>query len=65
MVIAILAGGWTAAWLVAFGWLAHAGWDVVHHRTGRVVPHGYAEFCGVLDVALAAIMILGILTIDA
>ncbi|GAB3935921.1 hypothetical protein GCM10027614_11590 [Micromonospora vulcania] len=38
--IAIMAGGRTAAWLVAFGWLAHAGWDVVHHRTGRVVPAG-------------------------
>ncbi|MEU7840865.1 hypothetical protein AB0B39_07840 [Micromonospora sp. NPDC049114] len=64
MVITILAGGRTAAWLVAFGWLAHAGWDVVHHRSGRVVPHGYAEFCGVLDTALAGIMILAILTTD-
>ncbi|MEW2431857.1 hypothetical protein AB0877_27930 [Micromonospora sp. NPDC047644] len=63
--VAVLAGGRTAAWLVALGWLAHAGWDVVHHRNHRVVPRGYAEFCAVLDVALAAVMVLAILTTDA
>ncbi|WP_433358352.1 hypothetical protein ACQPYV_16260 [Micromonospora saelicesensis] len=62
--VAVLAGGRTAAWLVAFGWLAHAGWDLAH-RNGRVVPRGYAEFCVVLDVALAAVMVLAILTTDA
>ncbi|MBQ1019956.1 hypothetical protein KBX71_19100 [Micromonospora sp. D93] len=62
---AVLAGGRTADWLVAFGWLAHAGWDVAHHRDRRVVPRGYAEFCVVLDVALAAVMVLAILTSDA
>ncbi|MET8233821.1 hypothetical protein ABZS77_24430 [Micromonospora sp. NPDC005298] len=60
--VAVAAGGRTAAWLVAFGWLAHAGWDLAHHRTGRVVPRGYAEWCGVLDAALAAVMILAILS---
>ena len=63
--VAVLAGGRTADWLVAFGWLAHAGWDVAHHRNRRVVPRGYAEFCVVLDVALAAVMVLAILTTDA
>ncbi|MDG9678134.1 hypothetical protein [Micromonospora sp. DH14] len=62
--VAVLAGGRTAAWLVAFGWLAHAGWDLAHHRGGRVVPRGYTEFCMVLDVALAAVMVLAILTTD-
>ncbi|MEV1018069.1 DUF6010 family protein [Micromonospora sp. NPDC049751] len=62
---AVAVGGRTAAWLVALGWLAHAGWDVIHHRTGRVVPRGYAEFCGVLDVVLAGVMILAILTTGA
>ncbi|MEV4719113.1 hypothetical protein AB0J94_18130 [Micromonospora noduli] len=62
--VAVLAGGRTAAWLVAFGWLAHAGWDLAH-RNGRVVPRGYAQFCVVLDVALAAVMVLAILTTDA
>ncbi|WP_433319912.1 hypothetical protein ACQP0U_15230 [Micromonospora sp. CA-269861] len=63
--VAVVAGGRTAAWLVAFGWLAHAGWDLAHHRNGRVVPRGYAEFCGVLDAALAGVMVLAILTTDA
>ncbi|MEU8018021.1 hypothetical protein AB0B74_18885 [Micromonospora parva] len=61
---AVVAGGRTAAWLVALGWLAHAGWDLAHHRGGRVVPRGYTEFCMVLDVALAAVMVLAILTTD-
>lgn len=60
--VAVAVGGRTAAWLVALGWLAHAGWDLVHHRTGRVVPRGYAEWCGVLDTTLAGVMILAILT---
>ncbi|MFF5055011.1 hypothetical protein ACFY1S_17695 [Micromonospora sp. NPDC000663] len=60
--VAVAVGGRTASWLVAFGWLAHAGWDLAHHRTGRVVPRGYAEWCGVLDAALAAVMILAILS---
>ncbi|MEU8288635.1 hypothetical protein AB0C01_30305 [Micromonospora sp. NPDC048905] len=59
---AVTVGGQVAAWLVALGWLVHAGWDLVHHRTGRVVPRGYAEWCGVLDVTLGGIMIVAILT---
>ncbi|MFC8300677.1 hypothetical protein [Micromonospora orduensis] len=63
--VAVTVGGRTADWLVAFGWLAHAGWDLAHHRNRLVVPRGYAEFCVVLDVALAGTMILAILTTDA
>lgn len=44
--------------LVAAGLLAHAAWDVHHHRTGRVVSLSLAEFCAVLDVALAAVVIV-------
>lgn len=47
-----------ATWLVAAGWLAHAGWDVANHRTGRVVPHSYAEFCIVFDVAVGVAVLL-------
>lgn len=46
-----------AAVIVAVGLLAHAGWDVWHHRTGRVVSRSLAEFCMVLD-ALLGILVL-------
>lgn len=39
--------------LVAAALLGHAGWDVYHHRTGRVVDHSLAQFCAVLDVLVA------------
>ncbi|MFF5180802.1 hypothetical protein ACFY2Q_22470 [Micromonospora sp. NPDC000316] len=61
--VAVAAGGRTAGWLVAFGWLAHAGWDLAHHRTGRVVPRAFSEWCGVLDAAIAATMIFALLSI--
>lgn len=44
----LLAGG-----LLIAGLLGHTAWDVWHHRTGRIVPRPYAEFCAVLDVGLA------------
>ncbi|WP_428965362.1 hypothetical protein [Micromonospora fluostatini] len=59
---AVLVGGDTGAWLVALGWLGHGVWDLVHHRVGRVVPRGYAEWCGVLDLVLGLTMILAIVT---
>lgn len=39
--------------LVAAALLGHSAWDVVHHRTGRVVDHSLAQFCAVLDVLVA------------
>ncbi len=44
-------------YVLAAGWLAHAAWDVVHHRIGRVVPRWYAETCLVADVLLAAVLL--------
>ena len=44
-------------------WLAHAGWDVVHHSdlsrhdAVGVVPRGYAEFCIVIDLLVGASLI--------
>jgi hypothetical protein len=52
VVAATLAGGDVALVLIGSGWLAHAGWDAWHHRRGAVVPRGFAEFCGVLDVVV-------------
>lgn len=45
-------------YLVAAGLLAHAAWDVHHHRTNRVVARSLAEFCLVLDTALALVIVL-------
>ena len=47
------------AYLVAFALLGHAAWDAYHYLRDRVVVRSYAEFCGVLDLALgAAILVL-------
>jgi hypothetical protein len=47
------------AYLVALALLGHAAWDAYHYLRDRVVVRSYAEFCGVLDLALgAAILVL-------
>lgn len=43
--------------LIAVGLLAHAGWDLYHHRRDRVVVRSMAEFCLVLDTLLAALVL--------
>jgi hypothetical protein len=45
------------AYLVAAGLLGHAAWDAYHHRVNRVVVRSMAEFCHVLDTALAAAIV--------
>jgi hypothetical protein len=47
-----------ARYLLAAGWLAHAAWDVAHHRANRIVPRWYAECCAVVDVLLAAAILI-------
>jgi hypothetical protein len=57
---AITAGAVGPTWaglLVAGGLLAHAVWDVVHHRLDRVVVRSMAEFCAVLDTSLALVVL--------
>lgn len=44
--------------LVAAALLAHAAWDVHHHRTGRVVVASMSEFCAVLDTLLAVVVLV-------
>jgi hypothetical protein len=46
------------AYLVAAGLLGHAAWDFHHHRTNRVVVRSLAEFCLVLDAALAVAIVM-------
>ena len=57
-VTALSVGGELSWWLVAAGWLAHAGWDVVHHRRNAVVWRAYAEWCAVYDVGVAIGVVL-------
>jgi hypothetical protein len=45
-------------YLVAAGWLFHGVWDFVHLRADKVVARSYAEWCGVLDVLVAAQLVL-------
>ncbi|MFD5102911.1 hypothetical protein [Streptomyces albidochromogenes] len=44
--------------VLAAGWLAHAVWDFAHHRTGRVVPRAWAEWCCVVDACGALALAL-------
>ncbi|UOQ90511.1 hypothetical protein MUN74_06245 [Agromyces endophyticus] len=55
-VVATLADATVGGLIVAVALLAHAGWDVYHHRTGRVVDRSLAEFCAVLDVLVAVVV---------
>ena len=41
-------------YLVAAGWFLHGVWDFVHLKLDKVVARSYAEWCGVLDVVIAA-----------
>jgi hypothetical protein len=46
-------------YLVAAGWLGHAVWDWVHLAKDRVVSRSYAEWCGAVDVMIAAGLVAG------
>jgi hypothetical protein len=46
------------AYLVAAGLLGHAAWDLHHYRTNRVVARSLAEFCLLLDAALAVLIVI-------
>ena len=41
-------------YLVAAGWFLHGVWDFVHLKLDRVVARSFAEWCGVIDVVVAA-----------
>ncbi|MFD1932492.1 MULTISPECIES: hypothetical protein [Nonomuraea] len=46
-----------ARFLIGGGWLAHALWDLAHHRANAVVPRGYAEWCAVVDAVIGLTVI--------
>lgn len=56
--IAVVDAGAVGAYIVAAGLLAHAAWDVYHHRANKVVVRSMAEFCFVLDTLLAVVIII-------
>ena len=55
--IALFVDPTVGAYLVAAGLLAHAAWDAYHHWTDKVVSRSMAEFCFVLDIALAVAIV--------
>ncbi|MFI6131735.1 hypothetical protein [Micromonospora sp. NPDC051141] len=58
--VALAAPAHVAGTLVGLGWLGHAGWDLWHHRADRVVPRGYAQWCGALDVVVGVTTLLAV-----
>lgn len=54
---AVILGGDAGGYLVAAGLLAHAAWDVHHHRANKAVVRSLAEFCCVLDIVLALVVL--------
>jgi hypothetical protein len=48
-----------ARYVLAAGWLGHGLWDAVHLRRDAVVSRSYAEWCLVLDILIAAELVLG------
>lgn len=55
---AILVQPTAGSYLVALGLLAHAAWDAYHHWKNRTVVRSMAEFCMVLDTALAVTILV-------
>lgn len=56
-IAAVVAAPDAGRYVLAAGWLAQAGWDIVHHRADRVVPRWYAELCMVCDAAIATALL--------
>ena len=45
-------------YLVAAGWFAHGLWDFAHHRADAGVARSGAEWCAVVDVVIAAQLVV-------
>ena len=58
---AVVLSGAIGASLVAAGLFGHAAWDVYHHRVNRVVNRSMAEFCCVLDTAIAVAIVVALM----
>jgi hypothetical protein len=49
-----------ARYLVAAGWFLHGVWDFVHLKLDKVVARSFAEWCGVVDVVIAAELVFSV-----
>ena len=47
-----------ARYVLAAGWLGHGVWDLVHLRRRAVVSRSYAQWCGVVDIVMAAELLI-------
>ncbi len=62
-VVALLVAPPVARYIVAFGWLAHAFWDLAHHRgiakhaSVGTVPRWYAEACAIVDLVIGVALL--------
>jgi hypothetical protein len=45
-------------YVVAAGWFLHGVWDFVHLKLNKVVAPSFAEWCGVVDIVIAAELVL-------
>lgn len=45
-------------YVVAAAWFLHGAWDVVHIKLDKVVARSYAEWCAVVDLVIAAELVL-------
>ncbi|MEV0616435.1 hypothetical protein AB0I81_24175 [Nonomuraea sp. NPDC050404] len=45
-------------YVVAAGWFLHGVWDFVHLKLDKVVARSFAEWCGVVDIVIAAELVL-------
>ncbi len=59
-IVVALVGRWYASGILAWGYLAHGAWNILHHRkiaganTGKTFP----VLCGVYDWVIAAVILI-------
>ncbi|MGY0496976.1 hypothetical protein ACWZHB_00555 [Nocardia sp. FBN12] len=59
-VVAIAASPEIGRYVLAACWLLHGVWDFVHLRLNRTVARSFAEWCAVVDVLVAIVLVVGV-----
>ena len=59
-IVVALVGRWYASAVLAWGYLAHGAWDILHHRkiTGANTGKTYPVLCWVYDWIIAAVILI-------